>query len=213
MNLGSAMGNLSDLAGRLGKRGFLAAPAATKAFLSVDPAEFVPAPYRRLAYEDTPVPFHTGEAVGLLPSRRLVATLLQLANLEGDGLRILYGSDGGYLATLLAQPSPAPSLVVVEPEESLARITAANLRRVGQPNVRVEREMPSELASWICVLRPEADVDADLRMHLDDMGTLLTPRKGPKGHELVQIVRNGDEFGNSPFARRPSATREPESIP
>ncbi len=190
------MGNLSDLAGRLRKRGLLAAPAATKAFLSVDPAAFVLAPYRRLAYEDTPVPFHIEDTVGLLPSRRLVATLLQLANLEGDGLRILYGSDGGYLATLLAQSLPDSSLVVVEPEEHLARTTAANLRRVGRPDVRVEREMPPEPASWICVLKPEADdVDVGLRTHLDDMGTLLTPRKGPTGHELVQVVRNGDEFG------------------
>lgn len=189
------MGDLEGLANRLGKRGLLVSPTVKTAFRSVDPAAFILPRYRLLAYEDTPVPFHEDGAMGLLPSRRLAVTLLQLANVDRSGTLVVYGSDGGYLASLLADALPGHPLVVVEEEEVLARSTARNLKRAGQRNIRVERELSDEEVAWLCVLRPEADSDAGLRDHLADMGTLLTPRKGPQGHELVQVVRNGDEFG------------------
>lgn len=189
------MADLTGLARRLGKRGFLVSPPLKEAFRSVDPAQFVLPRYRLLAYEDTPVPYHEGNVVGLLPSRRLVATLLQLASGAQPGNFVLYGSDGGYLATLLARSLPGNSLTVVEEEDDLARTTAANLARAGPSDVRVERDLPEEEAAWVCVLPPRPSSDLSLKDHLADMGTLLLPRRGPEGHELVQIVRSGDEFG------------------
>ncbi len=188
------MGDLTGLVSRLAKRGLLVSADAKEAFRSVDPAEFVLPPYRLLAYEDTPVPYYEGDVVGLLPSRRLAATLLQLISPDQEGDVVLYGSDGGYLAALLVRSSPGRSIVVVEKEELLAETTVKNLERAGVRNVRVEREMPREGAAWLCVLRPELYEDPGLRDHVAEMGTLLAPRKGPQGHELVQIVRNGDEF-------------------
>jgi protein-L-isoaspartate O-methyltransferase len=189
------MENLTGLVSRLAKRGLLVSADAKEAFRSVDPAEFVLPPYRLLAYEDTPVPYYEGDVVGLLPSRRLAATLLQLIIPDQDGDVVLYGSDGGYLAALLVRSSPGRSVVVVEEEELLAEATVKNLERAGVLDVRVEGEMSQEGAAWLCVLRPELYEDPGLRKHLVEMGTLLTARKGSRGHELVQIVRSGDEFG------------------
>lgn len=189
------MADLTGLARRLGKRGFLVSPPSREAFRSVDPALFVLPRYRLLAYEDTPVPYHEGDTVGLVPSRRLVATLLQLASGTQEGTFILYGSDGGYLATLLARSVPGRSILVVEEGEELGRATADNLARAGQPDIRVESELPEGGAAWLCVLQPHPPSDLSFQDHLADMGTLLLPRRGPEGHALVQIVRNGDEFG------------------
>ncbi|MFQ5552835.1 MAG: hypothetical protein ACE5EW_03865, partial [Thermoplasmata archaeon] len=125
------MGDPRGLADRLEKRGLLASGAAKGAFQAVDPGHFVLPRYRLLAYEDAPVPFHEGDSVGLVPSRRLAATLLQLVGAGREGSRILYGSEGGYLAALLRHLDPAHDLIIVEEEEELARTTARNLARAG----------------------------------------------------------------------------------
>ncbi|MGC8850888.1 MAG: protein-L-isoaspartate(D-aspartate) O-methyltransferase [Candidatus Micrarchaeia archaeon] len=85
---------------RLREQGLLKSKRATKAFLRVDRADFVPASLKDLAYEDRPLPTTQGQTISA-PS--IVALMTEALDAR-PGMKVLeIGSGSGYQAAILAQ--------------------------------------------------------------------------------------------------------------
>ena len=100
--------------------------------------DFVPAPYRALAFVDTEIPLvvdgeETGETM-LAP--KFEARILQEVAVRANDRVLEIGTGSGYMAALLA--FKAERVVSVEIDPRLAAFAEANLSRAGVRNVRVD---------------------------------------------------------------------------
>lgn len=161
----------------------------------VDPASFVADRYRFLAYEDVPVPYAEASEEALLPSRRWVCIVYQLLEPAKAEDLLLMGSDGGYLAAILAAGRGGRRVVVVESDADLREATRRNLDRAGYGGrVQVRSDPPN--GPFARILRRSRD-DAgfpEIRSRLRDGGFLLAPRRTAQGYELLKVLRADGEF-------------------
>ena len=100
--------------------------------------DFVPEPYRALAFVDTEVPLivdreETGET--MLPPK-FEARILQEVAVRANDTVLEIGSGSGYMAALLA--FKAERVVTIEIDPRLKTFAELNLARAGVRNVRVE---------------------------------------------------------------------------
>jgi len=121
---------------RLRAMGFLHSEKVYKAMLRVPREEFVPPPYRDLAYEDRPLPIGYGQTISA-PS--IVAYMTELLDPD-KGMKVLeVGTGSGYQAAVLAEivaPSDAPRsewghVYSIERIPELAEYARRNLERTG----------------------------------------------------------------------------------
>ena len=101
-------------------------------FTTVHREDFVPPPYRALAFVDTEVPLPEGQCM-LAP--KVEARLLQELRLTGDERVLEIGAGSGHMAALLAHR--ARSVTTLEIRPALAALARENLRRVGIANINV----------------------------------------------------------------------------
>jgi protein-L-isoaspartate(D-aspartate) O-methyltransferase len=94
--------------------------------------QFVPAPYRSLAFMDTEVPLPGGQNM-LAP--RMEARILQDANVKKHESVLEIGAGSGYMAALLAHRARNVTTVEIEPE--LKAMAESNLAAAGIGNVEV----------------------------------------------------------------------------
>jgi protein-L-isoaspartate(D-aspartate) O-methyltransferase len=94
--------------------------------------DFVPSPYRALAFVDTEVPLPEGQCM-LAP--KVEARLLQELRLTGGERVLEIGTGSGHMAALLAHR--ARSVTSLEIRPALAALARANLQRAGLGNVHV----------------------------------------------------------------------------
>ncbi len=100
--------------------------------------EFVPEPYRALAFVDTEVPLVVdGEETGetMLPPK-FEARILQEVAVRANDTVLEIGAGSGYMAALLA--FKAERVVTVEIDPRLQAFARSNLARAGVRNVRVD---------------------------------------------------------------------------
>lgn len=95
--------------------------------------QFVPAPYKELAFVDTEIPLPGGEAMF---TPKMEARILQELMLKKHETVLEIGAGSGYMAALLAHKGRHVTTVDISPE--LAAMAAANLARAGVANVSVE---------------------------------------------------------------------------
>lgn len=95
--------------------------------------DFVPEPYRRLAYADTQIPLDEGQ---VMMTPRVEARLLQALGLQGGEKVLEIGTGSGYLTALLARL--AAEVVSVEIRPTLSTQAAARLAAHGIRNVVLE---------------------------------------------------------------------------
>ncbi|MCX8146026.1 MAG: protein-L-isoaspartate O-methyltransferase [Azovibrio sp.] len=95
--------------------------------------EFVPAPYRAMAFADLELPLGQGQVM-LAP--RIEARLLQELGVKPTDKVLEIGTGSGYMAALLA--ARAEHVVSLEIRPELADMARANLARAGITNVSVE---------------------------------------------------------------------------
>ncbi|MEB3846426.1 MAG: protein-L-isoaspartate(D-aspartate) O-methyltransferase, partial [Desulfurococcales archaeon] len=116
--------------------GFLHSEKVYRAMLRVPREEFVPPPYRDLAYEDRPLPIGYGQTISA-PS--IVAYMTELLDPD-KGMKVLeVGTGSGYQAAVLAEivaPSDAPKsewghVYSIERIPELAEYARRNLERTG----------------------------------------------------------------------------------
>ncbi|MCE4619883.1 MAG: protein-L-isoaspartate(D-aspartate) O-methyltransferase [Desulfurococcales archaeon] len=116
--------------------GFLRSEKVYRAMLRVPREEFVPPPYRDLAYEDRPLPIGYGQTISA-PS--IVAYMTELLDPD-KGMKVLeVGTGSGYQAAVLAEivaPSDEPRsewghVYSIERIPELAEYARRNLERTG----------------------------------------------------------------------------------
>ena len=94
--------------------------------------EFVPAACRPLAYTDEPLPIGAGQTIS---QPYMVAAMCEALELNGTERVLEVGAGCGYHAAVLAEL--AAEVISIEREPRLAKLAAANLRRVGYDRVTV----------------------------------------------------------------------------
>lgn len=95
--------------------------------------EFVPAPYRAMAFADLELPLGQGQVM-LAP--KMEARLLQELGVKRSDKVLEIGTGSGYMAALLA--ARAEHVVSLEINAELADVARGNLTRAGITNVTVE---------------------------------------------------------------------------
>jgi len=94
--------------------------------------DFVPAPYRAMAFVDTEVPLPNGQSM-LAP--KVEARLLQELAVQRHERVLEIGAGSGYMAALLAHKAQHVTTLEIDPE--LARMASDNLRRAWITNATV----------------------------------------------------------------------------
>ncbi|HMO48975.1 MAG TPA: protein-L-isoaspartate O-methyltransferase [Rubrivivax sp.] len=107
-------------------------PAVLALLAVVRREDFVPAPYRALAFTDTEIPLPEGQCM-LAP--RVEARLLQELQLQRHESVLEIGAGSGFMAALLAHRSRQVLSLEIEP--ALARMAQHNLRGAGVMNAAV----------------------------------------------------------------------------
>jgi protein-L-isoaspartate(D-aspartate) O-methyltransferase len=109
-------------------------PTVLNLLMTVRREEFVPAPYRALAFADVEIPL-SGKAVMLAP--KVEAKLLQDVHLKKTDRVLEVGTGSGYMAALIG--ALTQDVTTVEIDRGLAELARKNLERAGVANVRVEQ--------------------------------------------------------------------------
>jgi len=107
-------------------------PGVLELLAVVKREDFVPAPYRAMAFVDTEVPLPNGQSM-LAP--KVEARLLQELGVQRHERVLEIGAGSGYMAALLAHKGQHVTTLEIDPE--LARLASDNLRRAWITNVTV----------------------------------------------------------------------------
>jgi protein-L-isoaspartate(D-aspartate) O-methyltransferase len=168
--------------------------AAVLAAMSAVPRhEFVPAEFRKRAYEDAPLPIGEGQTIS---QPYIVAAMTAALHLKGTERVLEIGGGCGYQAAVLA--SLAREIVTIEYRGELATAAAERLARLGYANVHVHcgdgtLGLP-ELAPFDAILVAAAAPapPAPLIAQLAEGGRMVVPVGSVENQELHLIERTGD---------------------
>ena len=108
-------------------------PNVLRAMREVPRHEFVPEPYKKLAYKDTPLPIGEGQTIS---QPYIVALMTELLALKGNEKVLEIGTGSGYQAAVLAKI--AKEVYTIEILEPLYRRATATLKRLGFDNVHTK---------------------------------------------------------------------------
>ncbi len=162
--------------------------------------EFVDPPYRRRAYEDSPLPIGHGQTIS---QPYIVALMTQLLELKGTERVLEVGTGSGYQAAVLAEvAAEVYSIEIVEP---LARSAAARVKALGY--ARVEVRAGDGYAGWperapfdgILVTAAADHIPQALLDQLAEGGRLVMP-VGPTAdlQRLMLAVKRGGAIHTRP---------------
>jgi len=152
---------------------------------------FVPEGLREFAYEDTPLPIEAGQTI----SQPYIVALMVEAAAVRPGDRVLeIGAGSGYAAAVLGQI--AERVYAIERHETLSRLAAERMRRLGYDNVEVHtgdgtRGWP-EAAPFdaIVVAAGGPAIPQTLKDQLDIGGRLVLPvGETQREQRLVKVTR------------------------
>lgn len=168
-------------------------PAVLEAMAAVPREEFVPAPLRDHAHEDTALPIAQGQTIS---QPYIVALMAQAAEL-GPGHKVLeIGTGSGYAAAVMAEI--AGRVITVERLDSLADAARNRLQQLGYTNVEVisgdgtvgyERQAPFDAILSAAGTRK---VPPDWKQQLAIGGRLILPL-GPLGDQLLAKITRQSE--------------------
>jgi protein-L-isoaspartate(D-aspartate) O-methyltransferase len=170
-------------------------PAVLEAMSAIPRHEFVPAEFRKRAYEDSPVPIGDGQTIS---QPYMVASMTVALGLSGTERVLEIGAGCGYQAAVLA--SLAKIVFTIEFRAELATCAATCLANLGYSNVHVHcgdgtLGLP-ELAPFDAIL-VSAGAPAPpppLLAQLADGGRLVLPVGTLENQELQRIDRTHDTF-------------------
>lgn len=166
------------------------------AFLEVPREQFVPANVREHAYEDGPLPIGSGQTIS---QPFIVATMVELLELESDDRVLEVGAGSGYAAAIMSRL--ARQVYGVELHEELAEQARARLKQLGYTNLEIRHGdgtlgLPEEAPfDGITAAAAAPRIPDSLKQQLEDGGRLVLPVGPDMGAQfLVRIVRTGNEF-------------------
>ncbi len=182
--------------------GVIRSEKVKRAMLEVPRELFVPEPYRRYAYADTPLPIGMGQTIS---APHMVALMCELLELD-EGMKVLeIGTGSGYHAAVIAEivapkGSNNPGKVyTIERIPELAEFARRNLEKagyldrvvvlVGNGTLGYPKEAPYDR---ILVTAAAPDIPEPLIEQLKVKGKLVIP-VGPKYMQYLYIVEKIDE--------------------
>ena len=159
----------------------------------LDRADFVPEPYRGLAYADCQVPL--GDGARMLPPT-IEGRLLQALLLEPGDRVLEVGSCSGYLAACLAEL--AESVDSIDARAPIVERARANVEARGYDNVSFECLSPDALDrprryDAIAVTASLAELPANLREALAPGGRLFAVVGEAPAMEALLVTRVDDD--------------------
>lgn len=165
--------------------------------------EFVPAPYRSLAFMDMEIPLlpHTEEAMRqghCMLAPRVDARLFNDLQVQPHERILEIGAGSGYMAALLA--GRAARVVSLEIHPELAQMARHNLHRVGIHNADVRQAdgaldpIPDGPFDAIVLSGSVAEIPQQLLRHLKDGGRLIAIVGDEPMMRVTLVRRNGDAF-------------------
>jgi protein-L-isoaspartate(D-aspartate) O-methyltransferase len=157
--------------------------------------EFVPADFRKRAYDDAPLPIGEGQTIS---QPYIVASMTTALHLSGSERVLEIGAGCGYQAAVLSLL--AKQVYTVECRGALATATAQRLSRLGYANVHVHcgdgtLGLP-ECAPFDAILVAAAahSVPPPLLAQLGEGGRLIIPVGDTENQELQIMERRGSAF-------------------
>ncbi|MDH3588051.1 MAG: protein-L-isoaspartate(D-aspartate) O-methyltransferase [Gammaproteobacteria bacterium] len=158
--------------------------------------EFVPASYRRAAYDNRPLPIGEGQTIS---QPYIVALMTDLAEVDKDSVVFEVGTGSGYQAAVLAEM--VRHVYTIEIIDTLAERAAETLQRMGYDNVSVKAG--DGYAGWpehapfdaILVTAAPETVPEPLIEQLKPGGRLVIP-VGPERHSQMLKVLTRNEDGS-----------------
>ena len=156
--------------------------------------DFVPAPYRAMAFVDTEVPLPNGQSM-LAP--KVEARLLQELGVQRHERVLEIGAGSGYMAALLAHRAQHVTTLEIDPE--LARFAAENLRRAWIMNATVveadgSRAVPDDGPFDVIVLSGSvAEVPRTMLAQLKPGGRLTAVVGQQPIMQAVLVTRSGEQ--------------------
>jgi protein-L-isoaspartate(D-aspartate) O-methyltransferase len=166
------------------------------AFQTVERERFVPADKRDLAYVDFDMPVAPGRC---LMKPRVLAKLLQVADIRGTDRVLDVGCGLGYSAAILARI--AAHVVALEESDLAAQARQA---LAGQTNVEVVTgrlaDGHSAAAPYdVIVMQGASEVEPEsLLAQLGDRGRLVCILGGDASAKAMLYTRSGDDVGSRP---------------
>jgi protein-L-isoaspartate(D-aspartate) O-methyltransferase len=157
--------------------------------------DFVPAEFRKRAYEDAPLPIGDGQTIS---QPYMVAAMTAALQLHGSERVLEIGAGSGYQAAVLS--SLAKEIITIEYRAELATAAVERLARLGYGNVHVHCGDGTlglaELGPFqaILVAAGAPTVPGPLVAQLAEGGRMVIPVGTLENQELQLIERSRDTF-------------------
>jgi len=124
----------SQLIEHLIKSNHLRSVAVERAFMKVKRENFIPEDQKGMTYYDIPLSIPAGQTISA-PS--MIATMLELAELQPDTKVLEIGTGSGYNAALLAEIVGQENITTVERLPELAKFARENLEKSGYDKIKI----------------------------------------------------------------------------
>lgn len=172
----------------LRRTGAIRSRAVETAFLSVDPAPFIPEPLRSLSGADAPVPYDPDFAQ-VAPSPQALAVMLESLELA-SGVSVAVVGGGGYGAALASSVTSGAAVLLVEPNPTARGRVAQALPSLG--SIRVSEALEG---SWDRIWFPLPEsAPAPHDAHLSELGFSIARTETASGPAIVKRIRSEGEF-------------------
>jgi protein-L-isoaspartate(D-aspartate) O-methyltransferase len=169
-------------------------PRVLTAMRTVPRHLFVPEPFRRVAYEDLPLPIGAGQTIS---QPYIVALMTELAQPEASDRALEVGTGSGYQAAVLAYL--VRQVYSVEILESLGKEAAGRMRKLGYNNVTLK--VGDGYAGWpekapfnlILITAAPERVPSALLEQLASGGRMVVPVGQEGGVQSLQLIRKNSD--------------------
>ncbi|MFA4877389.1 MAG: protein-L-isoaspartate(D-aspartate) O-methyltransferase [Methanoregula sp.] len=156
---------------------------------------FIPPPYDRSAYEDSPLPIGNGQTIS---QPYIVALMTELLSPGPDDTVLEIGAGSGYQAAILARLSK--KVITIERIPAVANLARSNLAHLGITNVNlVTGDGTLGYAAGapyqgILITAATPQIPTPLVEQLADGGRLVAPIGGRDLQELILVCRRGSRI-------------------
>ena len=170
-------------------------PAVLTAMRDIPRHIFIPPPWDRNAYADTPLPIGDGQTIS---QPYIVALMTSLLRPKPTDVVLEIGAGSGYQAAILSRI--VQKVISIERIESIAEHARANLASIQDRNVTIvvgDGTLGYPALSpynGILITAAAPAIPEPLKSQLGDGGRLVAPIGGQSIQELLVIERHGDQF-------------------
>ena len=152
---------------------------------------FIPPPYDRSAYEDTPLPIGNGQTIS---QPYIVALMTELLDPHPDDHMLEIGTGSGYQTAILSML--VQHVTTIERIPAVADLARGNIEKLGLRNISIiigdgTRGYPEHAPyDGIMITASTPEIPQPLIDQLDIGGSVVAPVGGRDIQELITLTRN-----------------------